>query len=83
MCVSVCLSLTLHHPGNILAYDSLSEDGPPEDVTDGTVWGLPHLLQLKLCPMAERVERTRRAAPLCVSVLAHLSAYLPPSSHPE
>ena len=35
-------------PWNVLANDSFTEDGSSEDVPDGSVWRLPHLLQLEL-----------------------------------
>lgn len=33
---------------HIVADNGLSEDGTVEDVTDGSIGGLPHLLQLEL-----------------------------------
>lgn len=35
-------------PGNVLADDWLAEDGASQDVSDGSVGALPHLLQLEL-----------------------------------
>lgn len=35
-------------PGNVLADDWLTEDGASQDVSDGSVGALPHLLQLEL-----------------------------------
>lgn len=37
-----------HQAGDVLADDGLSEDCPPQDVSDGAVGALPHLLQLEL-----------------------------------
>lgn len=34
--------------GNVLADDWLTEDGATQDVSDGTVGALPHLLQAEL-----------------------------------
>jgi hypothetical protein len=38
--------------GHVLADDGLAEDGAAQDVTDGAVGRLPHLLQLELCARA-------------------------------
>lgn len=35
-------------PGNVLADDWLAEDGAAQDIPDGSVGALPHLLQAKL-----------------------------------
>lgn len=35
-------------PGNVLADDWLAEDGASQDVSDGSIGALPHLLQLEL-----------------------------------
>lgn len=40
---------TWYQPGNVLADDWLTEDGAAQDVPDGAVRALPHLLQAKLC----------------------------------
>lgn len=37
-----------NQPGNVLADDGLTEDRAPQDVPDGAVGALPHLLQLEL-----------------------------------
>lgn len=34
--------------GDVFAYDGLPEDSPTEDVPDGSIGTLPHLLQLEL-----------------------------------
>lgn len=36
-----------HKTGDVLADDGLSEYSATQDVTDGAIWGLPHLLQLE------------------------------------
>ena len=48
--------LTGHEVRYVLAHDGLSEDSPPEDVADGAVWGLPHLLQLELCTQSRQTH---------------------------
>lgn len=35
-------------PGNVLADDWLTEDGASQDVSDGSIGALPHLLKLEL-----------------------------------
>ena len=37
-----------HQPWNVLANDWLTEDCPAQDVPDGSVRALPHLLQAEL-----------------------------------
>ena len=49
-----------HGPGNPLQHDRLAENGPAEDVANGPVRALPHLLQLELLD-AGLVGRDRRA----------------------
>lgn len=39
---------TWDKPGNVLADDWLTEDGAAQDVPDGSVGALPHLLQAEL-----------------------------------
>lgn len=41
-------ALTWHNPWDVGDNDGLPEDGSVKDVPDGTVGGLPHLLQLEL-----------------------------------
>lgn len=38
-------------PGNVLADDRLTEDGAAQDVPDGSIRALPHLLQAELCTL--------------------------------
>ena len=49
-----------HGPGNPLQDDRLAENGPAEDVANGPVRALPHLLQLELLH-ARLVGSDRRA----------------------
>ena len=37
-----------HKAWDVLADDGLPENSPPEDVPDGSIGTLPHLLQLEL-----------------------------------
>lgn len=39
---------TGNKPGNVLADDWLAKDGAAQDVPDGSVGALPHLLQAEL-----------------------------------
>lgn len=39
---------TWNKPGNVLADDGLTEDSASQDVPDGSIGALPHLLQFKL-----------------------------------
>lgn len=62
-----------HQAGNVLADDSLAEDGAAEDVTDRAVGGLPHGLELKLL-YALLVRRDSGALDSHVVLLNSLSA---------
>lgn len=45
-----------HQPGNVLADDWLTEDCASQDVPDGAVGALPHLLQLELCRFQNKMR---------------------------
>lgn len=42
---------------DVVADDGLSEDSAPQDVPDGAVGRLPHLLQLELCTQTEEIQK--------------------------
>ena len=45
---------TRNQTGDVLADDWLAEHSAAQDVPDGSVWALPHLLQLELCGTSRR-----------------------------
>ena len=53
------LSPARHQARNVLDDDGLTEDGSSQDVTDGSVGGLPHLLKLELYKMDARTTKMR------------------------
>ena len=62
----IAIGVTTNHDGllpscnesrNVLTNDGLSEDSSSQDVTNGTVGALPHLLQLELCSTARYITQ--------------------------
>lgn len=66
---------TRNQAGDVLADDWLAEHGAAQDVSDGSVWALPHALQLKLWGRREHPAGTLTCPCLWTSATTCITNY--------